>query len=90
MEQEFELAIWLVIVNQWRSVMTIQQTSNFSPLDNYATASEPRPLFRASAGIFPQSVLNSPMFEGKDIGGIIAAAVITLGPLAAYSLGWGA
>ena len=89
-EQEFELAIWLVIVKQRRSVMTLERPSNFSPLDNYASAAEPRPLFRASSGIFPQSALNSPMFEGKDIAGIIAAAVITLGPLAAYSLGWGA
>lgn len=41
-------------------------------------------------GSFPAAALNSPMFEGKDIAGLIGAIVITLGPLAAYSLGWGA
>jgi hypothetical protein len=30
------------------------------------------------------------MFEGKDLAGLIAAVAITLGPLAANSLGWGA
>lgn len=39
---------------------------------------------------FSQAVLNSPMFEGKDVAGLIGAAVMTLGPLAAYSFGFGA
>jgi hypothetical protein len=43
---------------------------------------------RASA--FPAVALSSPMFESKDILGLAAAIVMTLGPLAAYSLGWGA
>ncbi len=33
---------------------------------------------------------NAPMFEGIDIAAFVAAVVITLGPLAAYSLGLGA
>ncbi|WP_027062604.1 hypothetical protein [Mesorhizobium loti] len=39
---------------------------------------------------FSQNVLNSPMFERKDVAGLIGAAVMTLGPLAAYSFGFGA
>lgn len=39
---------------------------------------------------FSPAVLNSPMFEGKDIAGLIGVAVMTLGPLAAYSFGFGA
>ena len=39
---------------------------------------------------FPANALNTPMFEGKDLTGLIAAIAITLGPLAAYSFGWGA
>ena len=34
--------------------------------------------------------MNGPLFEGIDMAGLAAAIVITLGPLAAYSLGWGA
>jgi hypothetical protein len=45
---------------------------------------------RAYAIGFPANALNTPMFEGKDFAGLIAAIAITLGPLAAYSFGWGA
>ncbi len=41
-------------------------------------------------GLFPASVLNAPMVDGKDIAAFVGAAIITLGPLAAYSLGLGA
>jgi hypothetical protein len=43
-----------------------------------------------SVGLFPASALGGPVFEGKDIAGLVAATVITLGPLAAYSFGLGA
>jgi hypothetical protein len=43
-----------------------------------------------SVGLFPASALGGPVFEGKDIAGLVAATVITLGPLAAYSFGFGA
>ncbi len=45
---------------------------------------------RAYAVGFPATALNTPMFEGKDLAGLIAGIAITLGPLAAYSFGWGA
>lgn len=32
---------------------------------------------------------NAPILEGIDIAGLIAAIVITLGPLAAYAVGFG-
>lgn len=44
----------------------------------------------ASSRHFSADVLNAPMFEGKDIAGLIGAAIMTLGPLAAYSFGFGA
>ncbi len=40
--------------------------------------------------LFPASVLTTPMVDGKDIAAFVGAAIITLGPLAAYSLGLGA
>lgn len=43
-----------------------------------------------SSGLFPASAITTPMVEGKDVAGLIAAIAITLGPLAAYSLGLGA
>lgn len=49
----------------------------------------PRPTHN-SASAFPPGALNSPVFEGIDIAGLVAAIAITLGPLAAYSLGLGA
>ena len=45
---------------------------------------------RIAQHAFPAAALDTPMFEGKDIAGLIGAIVITLGPLAAYSFGWGA
>jgi hypothetical protein len=39
---------------------------------------------------YPPHTMNGPLFEGIDMAGLAAAIVITLGPLAAYSLGWGA
>ena len=41
-------------------------------------------------GLFPAAALSSPMFEGKDVAGLILAIGMALGPLAAYSFGWGA
>ena len=51
---------------------------------------ESAPSRRGTGGLFPASALASPMFEGKDVAGLIGAVAITLGPLAAYSFGWGA
>jgi hypothetical protein len=41
-------------------------------------------------GAFPPHDRNAPIFTGIDIAGFVAATVITLGPLAAYSFGLGA
>jgi hypothetical protein len=61
---------------------------NVPPVDHYLDESSS--LDRSASGVFPASALTSPMFEGKDVAGLVAGIVITLGPLAAYSLGWGA
>lgn len=45
---------------------------------------------RIAQHAFPAAALDTPMFEGKDLAGLIGAIIITLGPLAAYSFGWGA
>jgi len=39
---------------------------------------------------YPPHNGNAPILEGIDMAGLVAAVVITLGPLAAYSLGMGA
>ena len=39
---------------------------------------------------YPPHDANAPLFEGIDTAGLVAAIIITLGPLAAYSLGFGA
>lgn len=39
---------------------------------------------------YPPHTMNGPLFEPIDMAGLAAAIVITLGPLAAYSLGLGA
>jgi hypothetical protein len=39
---------------------------------------------------YPPHNSNAPLFEGLDFAGLMAVAVITLGPLAAYSFGMGA
>lgn len=39
---------------------------------------------------YPPHTMNGPLFEPIDMAGLTAAIVITLGPLAAYSFGWGA
>lgn len=46
--------------------------------------------YSKSTGLFPAGALSTPMLEGKDVAGLVAAVAITLGPLAAYSLGLGA
>jgi len=62
-----------------------------SPVTRHHDDAPVRGVFaRGGTGAFPAGALNTPMFEAKDIAGFIAAVTITLGPLAAYSLGWGA
>jgi hypothetical protein len=39
---------------------------------------------------YPPHNASSPILEGIDIAGLVAGAVITLGPLAAYAFGMGA
>lgn len=56
---------------------------------NTVDALEQRREFQTQ-GLFPAAALNTPILAPKDIAGLVAAIVITLGPLAAYSLGWGA
>ncbi|WP_421915950.1 hypothetical protein [Mesorhizobium sp.] len=67
-----------------RQDTSIQPVGTFTP-----NAHEHRLPYEADTQHFSEAVLNSPMFEGKDVAGIIGAAVMTLGPLAAYSLGLG-
>ena len=45
---------------------------------------------RAGAGAFPGHDPNAPFLDGKDIAGLVLAIIMTLGPLAASALGFGA
>jgi hypothetical protein len=47
-----------------------------------------QPLRRQGPRQAPQDA-NAPMLQGIDIAGLIAAAVITLGPLATHAVGFG-
>ena len=60
-----------------------------APVAHVPVAAPMHPDRRIGIG-FPAAALSGPMFESKDIAGFVLAVVITLGPLAAYSFGWGA
>lgn len=64
-------------------------TRLFDSTDEGAVENGLHPL-RTLGPIYPPHNSSAPMMEGIDVAGLIAAVVITLGPLAAYSLGMGA
>ncbi len=70
--------------------MTITEVrAETATIDPHSAARRPLAAYGRSSA-FPAAALATPMFEGKDLAGLIAAVAITLGPLAANSLGWGA
>jgi hypothetical protein len=61
----------------------------FDSTDDSVVESRLHPL-RTLGPKYPPHNSSAPLFEGLDAAGLVAAAVITLGPLAAYSFGMGA
>lgn len=58
--------------------------------DVYAIADDELHPLRARGPKYPPHHSSAPVFEGIDILGLAVASVITLAPLAAYSVGLGA
>jgi hypothetical protein len=71
--------------------MTIHPTDSrqFNATDEGLVENGLHPL-RKLGPKYPPHNANAPIMEGIDVAGLVAAVIITLGPLAAYSFGMGA
>lgn len=69
--------------------MTHAPSSGLEPLRPQGHATHSHDDDDGTAAAFPRSAIGGPAFEPVDLVRLAAAILITLGPLAAYSLGLG-